>query len=105
VQGSVPDDRSFLKSFAGQATLVTDVYSSVSYSDNPYLALAYCVLLLKAGGRCGVFTELKRLGDLSAWDRAIQFFRTTLHTFLSFHATPIFEDAPGAGQKRPRDNS
>jgi hypothetical protein len=93
VQGSVPDDRSFLKSFAGQATLVTDVYSSVSYSDNPYLALAYCVLLLKAGGRCGVFTELKRLGDLSAWDRAIQFFRTTLHTFLSFHATPIFEDA------------
>jgi hypothetical protein len=92
-EGSVPEDLDFLAAAEGTATLVTDVYSSVSYGGDPYLALAYCALLLKPGGVCGVFTELKRLGDLATWDRAIQFFRTDLHTHLSFEALSIFEDA------------
>jgi hypothetical protein len=91
--GTVPDDLEFLAATEGTATLVTDVYSSVSYGNHPFLALAYCALLLKPGGICGAFTELKRLGDLAAWDRAIQFFRTELHTNLTLEALSIFEDA------------
>lgn len=92
-KGAVPNDVEFLTDAAGTATVVTDVYSSISYGEDPYLALAYCTLLLKPGGICGAFTELKRLGDLAAWDRAIQFFRTELHTRLSLEAVSIFEDA------------
>jgi hypothetical protein len=91
--GAVPDDTAFLERQAGTATLVTDVYSSVTYSDDPLLALAYCVLLLRAGGTCGVFTELKRMGDLTTWDRVIQLFRSELHVAMSCHALSIVEDA------------
>jgi hypothetical protein len=94
--GAVPDDAAFLERNAGKAKLVTDVYSSISYSDDPLLALAYCALLLDPGGTCGVFTELKRVGDLTTWDRAIQFFRSELHVAMSFHAFSIVEDASGS---------
>lgn len=94
--GEVPGDVAFFDAHAGKATLVTDVYSSVSYSDDPLLALAYCGLLLKAGGTCGAFTELKRIGDLATWDRAIRFFRSELHLTMTFEAVAIVEDASKA---------
>jgi len=91
--GEVPANTAFLERYAGKAKLVTDVYSSISYSEDPLLALVYCGLLLEAGGTCGAFTELKRIGGLATWDRAIQFFRRELHVVLSLEALSIVEDA------------
>lgn len=92
-QDTVPSALAYLHRYSGRAKLVTDIYASVSYSTDPYLALTYCTLLLEPAGTCGVFTELNHLGDLSAWDRAVQFFRTELNADLSFHVFSIFEDA------------
>lgn len=91
--GAVPHDVATLERYAGRARLVTDIYASVSYADDPLLALAYCVLLLEPGGVCAAFTELRRLGGLATWDRAIQGFRAHLGASLHLEAMPILEDA------------
>jgi hypothetical protein len=90
---TIPDDATFLGQWSGKATLVTDVYGSVSYSDDPLLAIACCVLLLAPGGTFAAFTELQRIGGLETWDRAIQWFRRDLQVTLTLQAVSIFEDA------------
>lgn len=90
---TIPDDATFLGRWSGKATLVTDVYGSVSYSDDPLLAIAYGVLLLQPRGTFAAFTELQRLGGIETWDRAIQCFRRDLQVTLTLQATSIFEDA------------
>ena len=90
---TIPDDQAFFERWSGKARLVTDVYGSVSYGDDPLRALAYCSLLLEPGGICAAFTELERIGGLATWNRAIQFFRRELQVTMTLMAVPIVEDA------------
>lgn len=91
--GYVPDDTDFMAENRGQAKLVTDIFGAVSYCEDPIQALIYGSLLLGANGVFIAFTELRRLGDLDAWDRITRFFGDRLHQQIEFQTVFVLGDA------------
>jgi len=91
--GMVPEDTAFLAENRGKARLVTDIFGAVSYCDNPVHALIYEALLLGESGMCVAFTELERFGDLGAWGRITEYFRTRLEQEITFQSVSVFGDA------------
>lgn len=93
--GCVPDHVDFLSENRGRARLVTDIFGSVSYCEDPVQALIYGALLLSRDGVFVAVTMLHRLDDLDTLHRISSFFHHRLHQAITFQTMFVLSDASG----------
>jgi hypothetical protein len=72
--GRIPQALEFVSKHAGACRVVTDIFSSVTYVDDPADALAVLSTLSDQAGVIGIFTELDKFGASETWSVIEQFF-------------------------------
>ncbi len=97
--GRIPDATEVLERYSKRCRVTTDVFSSVTYLDDPAFALLALSCLPDEAGKIGVFTELDKFGTAETWAAIEGFFaeETGQHaTFQRFNikgdAEPIWVD-------------
>jgi hypothetical protein len=91
--GRIPDAVEFLQRYRGAADVVTDIFSSVTYLDDPAEALLCLSYLPNAKGRVGVFTELDKFGSVETWRCLESFFLQETGQVVTFEPFRIKGDA------------
>jgi hypothetical protein len=91
--GRIPDALDFVERHAAACRVVTDIFSSVTYVDNPADALVVLSFLPDEFGILGVFTELDKFGAPETWRALEHFFRHHTGQTARFETFRIRGDA------------
>jgi hypothetical protein len=85
----IPDDRRIYENYQQKADLVTDIYGSVSYSENPLEAMIYAACLLKPQAKAVFITLETRMGNLQ---KIKNFFHTVMKQEIKFQRFTTYSD-------------
>lgn len=91
--GRIPDALTFVEKYAHSCRVVTDIFSSVTYVNDPAYALAVLSLLTDDQGIVGIFTELDKFGSNETWGVIENFFREHTGQNVRFEKFRIKGDA------------
>jgi hypothetical protein len=91
--GRIPDALDFVARHASSCRVVTDIFSSVTYVDDPADALAVLSALPDQPGIVGVFTELDKFGASETWPVIERFFHEHTGQAVRFQRFRIKGDA------------
>lgn len=91
--GRIPDAGEVLRRYAKGCRVVTDIFSSVTYVEDPALALLALSFLPDRLGKVGVFTELDKFGARKTWREVSNFFADCTGQQVVFEAFNIRGDA------------
>ena len=91
--GRIPEALAFIEKHAASCRVVTDIFSSVTYVNDPADALAVLSLLPDKQGIIGVFTELDKFGATETWRVIENFFQRHTKQNVRFETFRIKGDA------------
>jgi len=92
-RGRIPEALTFVEKHAASCRVVTDIFSSVTYVNDPADALAVLSLLTDQQGVVGIFTELDKFGATETWSVIEDFFRQHTGQNVRFKSFRIKGDA------------
>jgi hypothetical protein len=91
--GRIPDATNFLSRYYRSCRVVTDIFSSVTYVEDPAHALLAIAMLPERDGIAGVFTELDKFGSMETWGAIRDFFTREMGQTITFSRFRITGDA------------
>lgn len=91
--GKMPSALDVIARYAHRCAVITDIFASTTYSDDPAVVLAAISFLPAESGTVGIFTELDKFGAIETWREISLFFREQTGQNVNFEKFRIKGDA------------